>query len=587
MGRKSTEIPFYRGSRTVVLESGRLPDTPLETIDFYLKDLKEKQFEWAQTYPISKRIDLLEQTLKNIEMFNDEWYQSDLQARHIPEDHREMFASYTGGPIGARMIQALIEVLKQIDDNGGDNSFRKVRQDGNRVIVDAFPRNFRDGLLFPNMTAKIHLAPGTKVDDIATLQAKVYKDKSYTGGVSLVLGAGNASSLSLTDILHKLFVEKRVVIFKVHPILEYLGPLFEKILEPFIRAGFIRIVMGGAAEGQHIVTHPLVDDIHMTGSDKTFEAIVYGRGEEGKKNKEMNRPINTKQVTAELGNVSPVIVVPGDWKDSDFDFQADNILMMLATLNGYSCCASRVLILPKSWFGSEKLIQKLEEKMSRARAAVNYYPGTNDTVSDAITCYADCAKFGELDKNKQPWLLAKNLDPNKEEPAFNREFWSTFMAQTYIDGVDREDYLMNAVKFANEKLWGTLSASIIIDPKTEKEMISSKVLQKAIDELHYGTVAVNIYPGFGLLTLTPWGGYPGSPSNNIQSGNCYVNNVFMLENIEKSVIHAPFHITPKPFIFVSNKPNHRAERAMGNFMIRNSMMNFARLLIAVMFFGRF
>ena len=63
----------------------------------------------------------------------------------------------------------------------------------------------------------------------------------------------------------------------------------------------------------HLVGHSLVDEVHVTGSDKTYEAIVFGPGEEGARRKAAGVRAVTKPVTAELGSVSPVIVVPGTW----------------------------------------------------------------------------------------------------------------------------------------------------------------------------------------------------------------------------------------------------------------------------------
>jgi aldehyde dehydrogenase (NAD(P)+) len=44
----------------------------------------------------------------------------------------------------------------------------------------------------------------------------------------------------------------------------------------------------------------------MTGSDKAFDAIVYGAGEEGQRNKALDHRQVTKPVTGELGNVTPI-----------------------------------------------------------------------------------------------------------------------------------------------------------------------------------------------------------------------------------------------------------------------------------------
>jgi hypothetical protein len=44
------------------------------------------------------------------------------------------------------------------------------------------------------------------------------------GKVALVLGAGNQTSVAALDILHKLIAENAVVICKMNPVNEYVGP---------------------------------------------------------------------------------------------------------------------------------------------------------------------------------------------------------------------------------------------------------------------------------------------------------------------------------------------------------------------------
>ncbi len=43
----------------------------------------------------------------------------------------------------------------------------------------------------------------------------------------------------------------------------------------------LRIVEGGAAAGRYLTGHPRVDEVHITGSDKTYDAVVFGTGAEG------------------------------------------------------------------------------------------------------------------------------------------------------------------------------------------------------------------------------------------------------------------------------------------------------------------
>ena len=70
------------------------------------------------------------------------------------------------------------------------------------------------------------------------------------GGVALVLGAGNVSSIGPMDALYKLFVEDLVVLYKTHPLNAYLAPLMEEGFAPLIERGFLRIVHGGADGGR-------------------------------------------------------------------------------------------------------------------------------------------------------------------------------------------------------------------------------------------------------------------------------------------------------------------------------------------------
>src|SRR4029453_4716882 len=103
------------------------------------------------------------------------------------------------------------------------------------------------------------------------------------------------------DALYKLFVEDQVGLFKTHPVNVYLAPLMEEAFKTLIERGFFRIVYGGAEEGDSLCRHPGVDEIHITGSDKTYEAIVFGPGEEGRRRKQAGEPGLTKRVPAGTG----------------------------------------------------------------------------------------------------------------------------------------------------------------------------------------------------------------------------------------------------------------------------------------------
>jgi len=110
-----------------------------------------------------------------------------------------------------------------------------------------------------------------------------------------------------------------------------------------------------------------------------------------------------------------------------------------------------------------------------------------------------------------------------------------------------------ATAFCNDRLWGTLNATIIVDPRTESAPPVAAELDRAILNLQYGTVAINHWPGlvFGSASA-PWGGHPSATLADVQSGIGWVHNTFMLEGIDKSVFRGPIVMSPKPAWFYDN-----------------------------------
>ena len=111
--------------------------------------------------------------------------------------------------------------------------------------------------------------------------------------------------------------------------------------------------------------------------------------------------------------------------------------------------------------------------------------------------------------------------------------------------------------FANNRLWGTLSADLVIHPRAVKDPRLAEAAERAIARLNYGTVAVNSWSGFAFAYGSPpWGAYPGSTPSDIQSGTGWVHNTAMLEGIEKAVLRHPLTIMPKPATFPSHRTAH-------------------------------
>ncbi len=171
---------------------------------------------------------------------------------------------------------------------------------------------------------------------------------------------GTWASLGPRDALTKLFAEGKVVVLKANPVNDYLVPYWSRALASLIDAGYLRIVSGGAHVGSYLVGHDLIDDIHVTGSDKTHDAIVFGVGSDGARRKAANEPLVTKPMTCELGNVSPVVIVPGEWTSAEIDYQARHVATMIANNAGFNCLTPRVIITHAGWAQREEFFTALE-----------------------------------------------------------------------------------------------------------------------------------------------------------------------------------------------------------------------------------
>ena len=122
----------------------------------------------------------------------------------------------------------------------------------------------------------------------------------------------------------------------------------------------------------------MVEEIHITGSDKTHDAIVFGVGEEGARRKANREPRNTKPLSSELGNVSPIIIVPGPWSQKDLDFHGVNLASSLCNNSGFNCAATRVVIQHEQWGQREALLGSFQKALKNAEDRKPYYPGAAD-----------------------------------------------------------------------------------------------------------------------------------------------------------------------------------------------------------------
>jgi hypothetical protein len=130
-----------------------------------------------------------------------------------------------------------------------------------------------------------------------------------------------------------------------------------------------------------------------------------------------------------------------------------------------------------------------------------------------------------------------------------------------LPGRDAADFLDRAVAFANDALEGTLGACLIVDPGAARALGSA--LERAVADLRYGTVGVNVWPGVAFaLGATPWGAYPGQTLADVGSGVGTVHDTMLLGPTEKSVVRGPFGQRLRPPGFITHPHAHRVAEAL-------------------------
>jgi len=557
--------------------------TPIEELDSAVEVLCKNKDRWA-ALDVAGRIDLLQRSMDCTLEAAEDQVRDACKAKGISFDSTTSAEEWLGGPMTTmRNLRLLVDALEDIETFGRpklkDGAIRK-RPDG-QLKVEVFPQTGLDKLTFAKFRGEIWMDPSVTEANLKETMAVVYQPGAdQTGKVALVLGAGNVASIGPMDVLFKLFVENQVAVIKMNPVNEYLGPHLAKMFKPFVDEGFLRVVYGGAKEGDHLVHHADIDEIHITGSDVIHDIIVWGTGEEQAKNKAAGTPKMTKRISSELGCVTPVIVVPGEWSNKQLSFQAQNVATMVANNASFNCNAAKLIVTWKKWPQREAFLAKVEETLKTLPRRPAYYPGSDNRYDAFLEAHPSAKALGDRVEGALPWTTIFNVDSdNPEDIVFNREAWCAILAETAMSGDTPADYLAGAVEFCNEKVWGTLSCSIIASEETQKQLGSA--FEQAVADLRYGSVAVNCWAAlsYGLVTTT-WGAYPGHTLDNVVSGIGVVHNTFMFEKPQKSVIWGPFVVAPKPPWFSTHKNAHNVAKKLTRFEHSPSFFKFLGIAVS-------
>lgn len=535
---------------------------PHDELHVALSDLYANQTRWLFQSP-RDRIDLVERCIETVAESASNWVDVACEIKHIPADSQCRAEEILAGPVVAmRYLRLMLRNLKALDNGTPSPLPGRLTQahDGRwRVPVLPVVRDLFDPFCFMNFQAHVWLKPGICEDEAIASTEPIAQRMPTT---SLVLGAGNVTGIFAADVLGKIFQEQHVALVKLHPLTDPLRPVIEHAFKPLIDSGCLRIVSGDATVGARATQHNMVDAVHITGSVAAHDAIVWGAdAADRQRRKKDDEPFLGKPISSELGNVSPWIIVPGQYSSMQMQAQAENVAASITNNAGFNCVSTRVLITWKHWPQREDFLSRLQAILSKLPRRVSYYPGALDRFERFTGCRfnGDESSDGTTasvrsDLPQLPWTLFRDVNPAESPLLCREESFVPICAEMPLDADDEFDFVGRATDFANEELWGTLCATLTVPSAFRGSQRGRAEINAAISRLRYGTVCLNQWPGlaFALLTL-PWGGHPSGTMSDPQSGLGFVHNTFGLRAIEKTVLEGPLVVVPKPIW----TPGHR------------------------------
>ena len=544
-----------------------------QQVDQVLARLADHKTVWARL-PIKDKIQYLVEVREATLASAERWADAEVKAKQLYAGSPLIGAeAWLAGPYGVlAWLSASIQTLTALD-TGADllEHVKLHRSVDGKVLARVLPFDRYEELLFHGVAADVWMQDGVTEQNLRANMAGFYRREDPEGELALVLGAGNVSAIVPLDILDRMINCGEVVICKMNPVNEYLGPIFEDIFAQLIRDGYLAFVYGGGDVGEYLTRHAAVQAIHITGSARTHDLIVYGPGEDGQRRKAADDRAIDKPIHSELGGVGATIVLPGPWTEADFRYQSEHVVTQKLHNSGHNCVASQVLVLPADWDGNARMLREVRQRLDESEPRVAYYPGTEERLGNLREAEPAAEVLGGDAKR----LFVADVDPATEHYGFRTEFFAPAMVATSLPG-DALEFLQRAVGFCNDKLYGTLSVNLIVDPKTRHKLGAD--FDRAIAALRYGGIGINAWSAAAfLIPRAAWGAYPGHSYTDVQSGIGVVHNALMFDKPLKTVVSAPFRpfprsirggentLFPKPPWFLTNKTSESTARKLTEF----------------------
>lgn len=555
------------------------PATEAE-LDQAIAELSAGAATWARL-PLSARADLLRETQRAIATEAGKWAGAATAAKDIPSGHLEGEEWISGPAATAPMFGEYAATLDKLAaGRSALDGLKFVEAPGDRTAVRVLPGDLKDFMLFNGFTADVWLKPGVTQADAMASAGLGAAAVGVSGGVGVVLGAGNISAIAPLDAAYELVAYNRASIIKLNPTFQHLKPNYDRALAPLIAADLVRVVNGDASVGSYLTGHRGINHVHITGSARTHDAIVWGVGAEAAKNRAAGTPNLTTEITSELGGVSPIIVVPGAWTKGELAYQAEHVVTQRMHNAGHNCIGGQALLISSEWDQKEAFIDAIREVLLTTTPRAPWYPNGQASIDRAAATYADSSE-------QVGSCLLVHMGSDSPTELYDGEYFAAVLGITELPGTGA-DFLANAVEFSNDRLDGTLGASMIVHPREIKKMGAR--FEELVAQLRYGAVGINVWSGIAfLLGGATWGAYPGHTLEEVGSGIGVVHNTHLITDSEKTVVRGPFHPFPVSYFkgeftmsptmpwFVTAKTAAKSGKALAAYGGKRSWVNLLKI----------
>lgn len=409
------------------------------------------------------------------------------------------------------------------------------RTDASFIGVNVVPEPWiADRAMFSGHRAVVRCANPGGVDAFLRSWREECRDRPRRGGVAVVLGAGNVTGLAAADCISQVFEHGRAALLKLHPLHGALVPVLAAALEPLVACGMLAIVTGGPEIAAEAVASPLVDHVHLTGGQATFDSLVWGSS--GPRPVDA-MPVIAKRITCELGGVTPWIVVPGRYTAAELACQADVVAASIINNTSFNCIATKCVITCRSWDQREEFVGLVTRRLEATPARRAWYPG-------AVAAWETVTGRRAPADGTLPWAFRSGLDPAAEPRWLEREWFVPAAVEVPLAATDIEAFCIQAGGLVR-RLPGSLAASVTVPGSLADH--DTRRVDLLVEHLEYGVVAVNTWSALGYaFASVPWGGFPGGTLAEPRSGIGWVHDPFCLPLVHNTIVRAPLLLRPPP-----------------------------------------